>query len=556
MATLRQIKVGKYRYWQIIESKRVNGKPRPFVLAHLGTAEQLLYKLRGGEYKKKVKSYQHGACCVLWKIVKSMDLINLFESVFSGQTREGVSVGKGLILGGIHRIIRPGSKREFPLFAKQTTLPRLAGFDAEKLDSQFFWDQMDTVTEKQIEEAEYELTMKLLQKHLLSPKLLFYDMTNFYTYIATDNEKASIAKRGNNKQKRDDLRQFGLSQVVTKEFLIPVFTKVYDGNESDCKRFIPFLTEFRRKLTELNFSIEELTLVFDKGSNTKKNFKELDGMELPYVASITSSYHEDLIEIPVSSYKEVDVGDKKIKCYRTKKEIWGKERTVVIYISDELKGGQIRGLKQSKQKKLEELEKLKKKLKAPRARKRNIEELDKDIKSILKGEKVETIVKYVVKEVGNSRFDIEWHEDKEAYDRLVHEVFGKKIIITCREEWTEEEIISAYFGQGNIENVFRQFKNPYHNAVCPQFHWTDQKIKVHTFICVIGMLLTQIMYKVARDSGFLYSSDKIIDMLSEVREAEIVKISDLKGKPSKEVQLEEMDDDVKKLFTTLMEKSI
>jgi len=56
------------------------------------------------------------------------------------------------------------------------------------------------------------------------------------------------------------------------------------------------------------------------------------------------------------------------------------------------------------------------------------------------------------------------------------------------------------------------------------------------------------MYKVARDSGFLYSSDKIIDMLSEVREAEIVKISDLKGKVSKEVQLEEMDDNVKKLL--------
>ena len=191
MATIRKTKVGKYTYWQIVESKRVNGKPRPVVLAHLGTAEQLLYKLTGGEFKKKVKSYSHGACSVLWKIVNDMDLIELFNKTFSEQKREGISVGKCLILGGLHRIMQPGSKREFASFAKQTTLPRLASFEAEKLDSQFFWDQMDTVTEKQIEKAEYELTKKLIEKRLLSPKLLFYDMTNFFTYIATNNGNIS-----------------------------------------------------------------------------------------------------------------------------------------------------------------------------------------------------------------------------------------------------------------------------------------------------------------------------------------------------------------------------
>ena len=555
MATIRKTKVGKYTYWQIVESKRVTGKPRPVVLVHLGTADQLLYKLRGGEFKKKVKSYSHGACSVLWKIVEDMDLINLFKKIFSRQKREGVSVGKSLILGGLHRIVQPGSKREFTYFAKQTTLAKLACFDAEKLDSQFFWDQMDTVTEKQIEKAEYELTKKLMEKNLLSPKLLFYDMTNLYTYIATDNEKASITKRGKYKQKRNDLRQFGLSQVVTREFLIPVFTKVYNGKESDGKRFIPFLTEFRKKLTELSFNMEELTLVFDKGSNTKKYFKELDEMELPYVASVTFSYHEDLLSIPVSSYKEVDIRGKKIKCYRTKKEIWGKERTVIIYISEELKERQIRGFEHAKQKKLRELEELKDKLKSSWGKKRKLEDLEREIASILKGEKVETVVKCLVNPTSDGRFGLEWYEDKGVYNKLISEVYGKKILITCRDEWTEEEIISAYFGQSNVEHVFRQLKNPYQNAVCPQYHWTDQKIKVHTFMCVIGMLLTQLLQKLARDAGFSHSSDKIIEMLSEVREAEIITIKDLKGKPSKEIQLEEMDTEVQKLYSTLMGKN-
>jgi transposase len=556
MATIRKTKVGKYTYWQIVESKRVNGKPRPVVLAHLGTAEQLLYKLKGGEFKKKIKSYSHGACSVLWKIVNDMGLIELFDWTFSAQMREGTSVGKSLILGGLHRILEPGSKREFASFAKQTTLPRIASFEAEKLDSQFFWDQMDTVEEEQIEKAEYELTKMLIKKDLLSPKLLFYDMTNFFTFIATDNGKNTIAKRGKNKQRRDDLRQFGLSQVVTREFLIPVFSKAYQGNITDGKRFIPFLTDFRNKMTELSFNIEELTLVFDKGSNTKKNFNELDNMELPYVASVTSSYHEDLLSIPTVSYGEVVVNGKNIKCYRTKKEIWGKERTVVIYISKQLQEGQIRGFEHAKKKKLEELSKLKEKLASPHTKKKSYEDLEKEIACILKGEKVETVVKCHIIETSPSRFDIEWQEDTKAYKELISEVFGKKILITCRDEWSEREIISAYFGQYNVEHVFRQLKNPYHNAVRPQYHWTDQKIKVHTFMCMVGMLLTQLLRKISCEAGFSYSSDKIIEMLSGVRQAEIVTITDLKGKPSKQIQLEEMDEEVSNLYSALMEMNI
>lgn len=229
---------------------------------------------------------------------------------------------------------------------------------------------------------------------------------------------------------------------------------------------------------------------------------------------------------------------------------------MVIYISEQLRDGQIRGFEHAKKKKLEELAELKEKLTSPRAKKRNLEDLEREVASILKGEKVETVVKCLIRETSSGRFDLEWQEDAQVYKKLVSEVFGKKILITCRNEWTEEEIISAYFGQNNVEHVFRQLKNPYHNAICPQYHWTDQKIKVHTFMCVIGMLLTQLLQKMAREAGFSYSSDKIIEMLSEVREAVIITLTDLKGKPSKQVQLEEMDEEVNKLYTTLMENNL
>lgn len=551
MATIRKQKVGKYTYWQIIESKRVDGKPRPVVLMHLGTAEQLLYKLKEGPLQKKIRSASHGSVYVFWQIVQELDLVNIFRRHFSQQVRDGLTVGNSLLLAAIHRAIKPGSKRTFAAWSKKTTLPEIAAFDPDKTDSQHFWEQMDTVTDEQLEKVEQAITLKMVENKFLSPNLLFYDLTNFFTYINSTNEKAELAKRGRNKQKRNDLRQFGLAQVVTKEFLIPVFSEIYEGNKSDKELFVPTLTKLRKKLSELNINIEELTVVFDKGSNSKDNFAELDSLDIPYVASLTSSYHEDLLDIPLSHYRKVKVGEKEVLCYRTHKKVWGKERTIVICISERLRQGQIRGLRQAIEKKYELLRELKQKLNTPRARKKKQEDLEVKIQNILRGEKCNLIIRVSLIKKEDGCFDIEWEIDPGAYQWVTESLFGKRILVTCREEWSDEEIIAAYHGQSHVERVFKHLKNPYHNTVHPQYHWTDQKIKVHTFICLIGLLLSQILWKKARDKGYSLSLESLIDRLTDIRKAEIVTISGLKGKPVKEMQLEEMEPELQELFNAL-----
>ena len=123
--------------------------------------------------------------------------------------------------------------------------------------------------------------------------------------------------------------------------------------------------------------------------------------------------------------------------------------------------------------------------------------------------------------------------------------------MTCREEWPEEEIIAAYHGQSHVERVFKHLKNPYHNSVYPQFHWTDQKIKVHTFICLIGLLLSQILWKRAREAGYSLSMESLIDRLTRVRMAEVVILTGFKAKPVKEIRLEDMEPDLRLLYDTL-----
>ena len=540
MATIRKQKVNKHTYWQIVESKRIDGKPRPFVLMHLGTAEQLLYKLKGGALKKTIRSAAHGAVNLFWQTAKELDLPGIFNRRFSQQLTDGLLPGTSLLLAAIHRAIEPGSKNSFAAWAIKTTLPEIAGFDPDRLTSQHFWEQMDTVTESQMEAADQALTKKMLDKGLLSSRLLFYDLTNFFTYINTNNERADLLRRGHNKQKRNDLRQFCLAQVVTREFLIPVLSEVYQGNTSDEKMFLPTLTRLRNKLSDLNLGVQELTVVFDKGSNSKDNFEKLDLSEIPYVASLTPSYHEDLLNVPLESYHQVQVNDHKILCYRTEKEVWGKTRTIVLFLSEKLRRGQLQGLEQALAGKYEQLKELNRKLTSKRARKRERADVEQQIKNILKGERCNQLIKTCIFETEDGRLDIWWEIDRDAYRWTTENLFGKRIIVTSRDNWSDEEIIAAYHGQSNVERVFKHLKNPYHNCVHPQYHWTDQKIRVHTFICLTGLLLSQVLVKKASDAGHNMSVENLIDRLSEVRIAETVTLHSLNSKPVREKQLEEM----------------
>ena len=85
-----------------------------------------------------------------------------------------------------------------------------------------------------------------------------------------------------------------------------------------------------------------------------------------------------------------------------------------------------------------------------------------------------------------------------------------------------------------------------------QYHWTDQKVKVHIFICLTGLLLSQLLWKKAKDLGYTYSIESLIDMLSDIRKADIVTLTGLKGKPAKVSQLEELEPELNKLYQELI----
>lgn len=566
MATLQKKKCKGHEYWYIVQSKRINGKPRPIVLAYIGKAEDLLEKLnklKKVEEKenidekrillKKLKSFSHGATLALWKLVGEIGLLDIFDKYLPSQKRDRLNVSETLILASIYRALHVSSKRSFSSWSRETTLPEIVGFSPDKLTSQHFWDQMDSVTEDMIERIERDLTVNLINKYNITLDTLFYDTTNFFTFIDTENERSTLTQRGHNKQKRNDLRQFSLALLVTRDFFLPLSSKVYEGNINDSSLFKEYLPYIFSKFREINLELADLTIVFDKGNNSKDSFSEIDCGKIHYVASISPSHHKDLLNIPIESYSKVKVNGKEILSFRTKKEIWGKERTVVLYKSDKLLLGQLRGLEKYIKTKKEELSELKKDLSekiftlATWGKKK--EQIKKKVANLLRGENILLpLISFKLRrgKEGNVLFSYKINDD--YYKFLLNNYFGKRILITDKDYWKTEEIISAYWGQSKIEQVFKHLKNPYHNSIEPTFHWTDSKIKVHTFTCLIGFLLVQLLHKKVRDKGVNLSIDEILLKLKGIRKGNIVYL-DLNGKRIQvEEYIEEMDDDQKRLL--------
>jgi len=551
MATLQKRKSRGKTYWSIVESRRVNGKPRPVILAYLGRAEDLLKRLTEG-IPQRVKSYSHGAVAMLLHMAEELQVvetINRHLPEHCKQLRDGFTVGGSLLLAAIGRACKPTSKENwYQGFARHTSLVYLLRMSLSKLDSQHFWDQMDSVPASAIPLIEEDLVRTMIEKEDVTLDTLLCDMSNFFTFIASANERCSLAQRGKNKQKRMDLRQLGLLLLVTRQNHLPLFHKIYQGNLQDRTVFKKYFQAMVNRFKLISGSLEDITIIFDQGNNSKETLKEVDST-LYFVGALSPSHHKTLIEKANKVMSQISIGSKDLHCYRTRTPIWNLDLTTVVYISDKLRKGQIRGIEQNIAKLVTKLGELKEKIRIPtkRGRKREKGTLEKKVKSLITSYGLKDLIYWKLNPISKDAFKLEFWIDENQLHDLKENCLGRRILITNRHNWSTEQIILAYWGQARVEYAFKNMKNPFHLALRPQYHWTDHKIKVHAFICFIAFLLSMVIYKQAKEkANFRGSPHSLFEKLSAIRLATFIESppQKTKGRYKALHRIEEMDEDI------------
>lgn len=193
-------------YWYLVESKRVNGQPRITWQMYLGKPEDIAARWRGD---RPLVVAEFGALAALWRLVERLDLVGIIDRAVP-KRHQGVSIGHFLVLAALNRVVAPKSKAQIGAWYEKTWLRRAWGIPASTFTSAAFWRAMEAVDDDAMEAIEAAVAAATVERFGVRVQTVAYDATNFFTYMATPTP-STLAQRGHNKQKRNDLRQVSLA---------------------------------------------------------------------------------------------------------------------------------------------------------------------------------------------------------------------------------------------------------------------------------------------------------------------------------------------------------
>jgi transposase len=551
MASLTKKIINGRPYYYLRETARVAGRSKVVRTVYLGRAEDIERRLTEVSEPKAVRVRGFGAVAAALAICRELQIAEAIDRQLPSRRGAGPSVGQLIELAAINRACAARSKRQFADWHQRTALGRLAPFPRAALSSQRFWDAMDALSDDAIRAAEEAIVRSAIERYRLELRPLVYDTTNFQTFVDSANERNTIARRGHAKGGRHDLRLVGLALCVALDGNVPLVHELYAGNRNDATEFPRAIALIAERLGALGFTdsqLAELTLVYDKGNNSRANQALADELGLAVVGSLTPAHHRQLLAVPASRFHALE-GIEATTAYRTEIEVYGKPRTVIVSHSEQFAAKQARSFAQTlttARRALQELKGI-----VARGRHRMDERACQErIDAILKRRWLAEVLKV---DVDLPARRLTFRTDHTALNRVRRREFGKRIIFTDRHDWTDEQIVAAYRAQPEAEGAFRQLKDPEFAAFSPAHHWTDQKLRVHAFYCTLALTIVNLIERELRNAGIDLGTKLAMRLLSEIHETTLIyqPAGGKQGRPRVRTRLAELDDTQQRLFDAL-----
>jgi transposase len=528
---------------------------------YLGTAEKILSAMRERMDPVSVVVSQFGVVAAAYQTAQEIGLNDILMKHVSGH-RGGVPGWIYFLICIINRLDNATSKNRMSKWLATTILPQLLGIAPSDLSGKNFWYAADDVfSEKELNERrkearaptgpllsdfadtftkmEMELFSRLDQMMGLSPSLVCYDTTNFFTYIQQPT-RSDLANTCHSKDSKTHLNHVGLLMAVEKNYKIPLLSQVYQANRHDSKLFSCILAELVVSIKKLCGAKSDLVIVLDKGNNSRENFVAMRGL-ISWVGSLVPSHHKELIELDLSSYHGLWNG---MHYYRTTKNIMGIDCAVVLTYNPGTARKKTHSLNRG-------IAKLKKDITAKWASyKKRPKEVTLGIRSMQKAGDYGSCLTVSVQE-GELHFAENASEIEARKKR-----FGKSLIFSDMVAAETGYLIDTYHQRNVIENDFQLLKDHTIIRFRPVRHWTDTKIRAYAFCCVVAMTIMRVMQWKAQQAGYSLSPHVLKEELSDIKEVAIAysttdvrkKITDRSTVQSKLWEVFNLDDVERRLY--------
>lgn len=483
---------------QIVEGVREGKKVKQRVVASLGvvTDQNNLKKLLKLAESLVRKIEEQG-----FPVSPKVDLNKLFHTmtVYDGF---GTVVNKLMELTGLAKIIREAQgKNQFDLeeavkliIAQRLDLPSSKlrtcerqqehGFD--EIELQHLYRAMDVI-EPLSDKIQTQAFKAACSNANYPVDCFFFDVTTLYfESVKQDNLKDF----GFSKDQKHHSVQVVLALVVDREG-IPLAYETFKGNLAETKTLVPVLEQLRSR-----FSVENVTVVCDRGLASETNVKALQAAKFHFVIatklrSIAKKHNINDLSKYVPLPNQGNIPEDEQVLFRTLEHPQYKDTLLIATYSPS------RAAK-DKQDRERLLKKLQDKITdAPN---------EASIKKVISNTGYK---KYTTIKTGSSVTLNQAAIDADAAWDGFH-----GIAVSNSSKLTTTEALARYRDLWHVEETFRIAKSTLRTR--PIFHWVPHRIRAHILLCFMTLFIERLLELLLRQKGTPLTPDKIRHSLSKV----------------------------------------
>lgn len=494
---------------------------------YLGSAEKILQLLKDAKAPQSVSVRSFGLVAAAYQTACEIHLPEILLKHLP-EERGGIARWIYFFVTILNRLDQATSKNRMAQWLTKTILPELLDIDPHKLTGKNFWYAADDILSEKLLKAKRavnspsddpysglpEDTFNQIEADLfasvdrlmgLSPSVIFYDTTNFYTYIE-EPKRSELANTCHSKASKNHLRHVGLLMAVEKSHGVPIVSHIYQANRHDSKVFSCVLADLLVSLKRVCGDTRDLVIVLDKGNNSQENFQAMAG-RISWVGALVPSHHKELIDLDLCSYHGTW---KDLQYYRCTKTIMGLACSVVLTFNSATKRKQEHTLARN-------IANLKREIFTKwAAYKKQPTFVPRGITTLLEKSEYGSCLDVSVRD---GQIHIQENPNKIKARGLR---FGKSIIFSNMLEAETPYLIETYHDKTRIEEDFQLLKDHDIIRFRPIRHWTDTKIRVYAFCCVVALTLMRVMQWKAETSGYKMSPQLLKDELADIREVIMV----------------------------------
>ena len=545
MVSIIKKKIKGNTYYYAVKSARVNGKPRTVWQQYLGTAEDIAKRLTELSKVKdiSVKTMPFGHVAALMRVNEELGFVDIVDRSTTKKGTDGLSVGQYLLLQLMGRAEGALSRKAIAKWYPGS-VAKLLMVTPHKMNAKNLLKQLDYPTTEAIRAIEDGLAARLLELGLV-PSMLLWDTTNFYTQIENGGD---IPKKGHSKDKRNDRNLIGVGMAVSGEN-VPFFHEVFEANKHDSKVFSDVLDVIVERLAKLKVEMDEVVMVLDKGNNSEDNIAEAI-KRTHIIGTLRYDQAKEYLRVPLKKYKPIK-GDKNgLRAYRTKGMHYGEKFTIVVTYNPKTERKQRKRYEEKKAELLEELADIKKRVEKRKRRGRRWTQT-RAVRAIVDAIPLymRSVFDYEVRgKVGRGGGLIVEYRINKKKEKLKYLSFGRIVHFTDLHDWSDGQIAQSYNAKYQIEDDFKWLKDKLLVPIKPVHVRTDQHIRGHVFVCVMGLLFYRFVQWKLRREGLVISTRGLAEVLDGIRLAIL-----MNGKKKKKgtIVVEHMNKEEARVFSML-----